>query len=460
MAKKKSNRLLIILGAVVVLLILFAVVGKRAGWIGKEKATEVELAQVKQTTIVEKVSASGKIQPEVEVKISPDVSGEIIQLNVQEGDSVVQGQLLLKIRPDNYLSAVDRALASVNNSKANRAQSDVGLAQAKVELERTKIEYDRNKKLYDQKVISDADWVTAETNYKVALERVNSAVKSIEASKFLILSAEAGLRDAQENLRKTTIYAPVSGTISKLNIEMGERVVGTSQMAGTELLRIANLNNMEVQADVNENDIVRVNLADTVLIEVDSYTNMKKKFKGLVTEIANTANNVGTGAGDAVTEFQVKVRILSDSYRDLKTAKSKLSPFRPGMTASIEILTARKDHVLSVPISAVTTRTKDGKVNKTTTEVDENQDKDKDKKEETKPNRVEELKEVVFVYVNGKAEMREVRTGISDYDNIEILSGLKEGEQVVSGPYNVVAKKLSTNDVIAVKKEEPNKKKP
>ena len=237
MAKKKSNRLLFILLGAVVLLVVFAVIGKQAGWLGKEKPTEVELSQVKRVDIVEKVSASGKVQPEVEVKISPDVPGEIIELKVQEGDSVVKGQLLIKIRPDNYISAVDRARASVNNSKASLAQANVQVSRAKVQLSRNQIEYKRNKDLYDQKVISNTDWILAETNYKASVEDVNAAEQQREAARYLVQSADAGLRDALENLRKTTIYAPVSGTVSKLSVELGERVVGTSQMAGTEMLR-------------------------------------------------------------------------------------------------------------------------------------------------------------------------------------------------------------------------------
>lgn len=460
MAKKKSNRLLFILLGAVVLLVVFAVIGKQAGWLGKEKPTEVELSQVKRVDIVEKVSASGKVQPEVEVKISPDVPGEIIELKVQEGDSVVKGQLLIKIRPDNYISAVDRARASVNNSKASLAQANVQVSRAKVQLSRNQIEYKRNKDLYDQKVISNTDWILAETNYKASVEDVNAAEQQREAARYLVQSADAGLRDALENLRKTTIYAPVSGTVSKLSVELGERVVGTSQMAGTEMLRIANLNNMEVQADVNENDIVRVHIGDTATIEVDSYTNMKKKFKGIVTEIANTANGSGSAQAvstDAVTEFQVKVRILRDSYRDLTDSKSKLSAFRPGMTASVEVMTARKAGVVAVPLAAVTTRNPEGKV---TAKAEEKKDGDnKETTTDNAPKKTEVLKEVVFVNINGKAEMREVTTGISDYDNIEVLSGVKENEQVISGPFNIVSKKLATGDIVAVKPEKDKDKK-
>ncbi len=454
MPKKNSNRLLIILALAVAGLLAFAFIAKQAGWIGKEKPTEVELAKAKRTNIVEKVSASGKVQPEVEVKISPDVSGEIIALYVAEGDSVVKGQTLLKIRPDNYISAVDRARANVNNNQANLAQSKARVSQAKVQLERARLEFERSRQLYEQKVISQSDFVQAETNYKVAQEEVNAAQDNLDAAGFLVQSARAGLQDAQENLRKTTILAPVSGTVSKLGVELGERVVGTSQMAGTEMLRIANLNNMEVQVDVNENDIVRVGVGDTALIEVDSYASMERTFKGIVTEIANTANT--TVAQDAVTEFQVKIRILNESYRDLTRKSKKLSPFRPGMTASVDVITARKNNVLSVPLSAVTTRNPDAPKVGGDQAPGEGGDNNQNAApgQQAPPAKPEALKEVVFVNQGGKAAMRLVKTGISDYDNIEIISGVKEGEEVVAGPFMVVAKRLNDGDAVAPRKAE------
>lgn len=448
--RKKSNKLLIILGITAVVLIAAALIAKQAGWIGKEKPVEVEMAKAKRTEIIEKVSASGKIQPEVEVKISPDVSGEIIEMKVAEGDSVTQGQLLLKIRPDNYISAVDRAQANMNNNRANLSQTRARLSQAKVQLERSKIEFERNKKLFDQKVISDSDFITAETNYKVAQEEVTSAEQNLEAARYLVQSAEAGLRDAQENLRKTTIFSPVNGTVSKLSVEKGERVVGTSQMAGTEMLRLANLNNMEVLVDVNENDIVRVQLGDTALIEVDSYANMDKQFKGIVTEISNTAKSALTQ--DAVTEFEVKVRILNESYADLVNKKSKLSPFRPGMTASVDIITERKENILSVPLASVTTRNPNAPAGgPDDAKPQEGNNTNPPAKQVS--NKVDENKEVVFVHNNGKVEMREVKTGISDFENIEIVSGLKEGDEIISGPFLVVSKRLNNGDAVAKKEQ-------
>jgi HlyD family secretion protein len=455
MAKKSSSRIWWILGGVVLVLVAGLVIAKQVGWIGKVKPTEVEFAKVKKMDIIERVSASGKVQPEVEVKISPDVPGEIIGLYVEEGDSIIKGQLLAKIRPDNYEALLARSQAAVNANKADVERAKASLAQSNAQLIRAKTDYERNQKLLADKVVSEADFQRAEADYRVAQQNVEAGKASVEASKFNVQSAEAALRDAAENLRKTTIYAPQSGTVSKLNVELGDRVVGTSQMAGTEMMRIANLNNMEVRVDVNENDIVRVNLGDTVDIEVDSYTD--RKFKGLVTEIANTANGMGTAASvssDAVTEFEVKIKILNSSYRDLMAKRAKKSyPFKPGMTAAVEIITERKVGVLSVPIAAVTTRGKDAEIEKkegdNTPPPPTNENEQKAKKEE-------KLKELVFVNDNGKAAIREVKTGISDFESIEIISGLKEGEEIISGPFIEVSKRLKAGTLVI--KKVPKKK--
>ena len=454
MAKKSSSRIWWILGGIVLVLVAGLVIAKQAGWIGKVKPTEVEFAKVKKTDIIERVSASGKVQPEVEVKISPDVPGEIIGLYVEEGDSIVKGQLLAKIRPDNYEALLARSQAAVNANKADVERAKAALAQSNAQLIRAKTDYERNQKLVNDKVVSEADFQRVEADYRVAQQNVEASKASVEASKFNVQSAEAALRDAAENLRKTTIYAPQSGTVSKLNVELGDRVVGTSQMAGTEMMRIANLNNMEVRVDVNENDIVRVNLGDTVEIEVDSYTD--RKFQGMVTEIANTANGMGTAtaATDAVTEFEVKIKILNSSYRDLMTKRAKKSyPFKPGMTAAVEIITERKAGVISVPIAAVTTRGKDAEIEKkegdTPPPAQASENEQKAKKEE-------KVKELVFVNDKGKAAIREVTTGISDFESIEILSGLKEGEEIISGPFIEVSKRLKAGTLV-IKKVEKKK---
>lgn len=461
---KKSNRIWWILGGIVAALVIFLVVGKQAGWIGKEQPTEVEFAKVGKSDITETVSASGKVQPEVEVKITPDVPGEIIGLYVKEGDSVQKGQLLLKIKPENYVSVVERAEAVVNQSRASVEQSKSALAQAEVRLIRATADYNRQKKLYEDKVISASDFEIAETNLKVARQDIESAKANIEAANFNVKSAQAGLKDASENLRKTSVYAPMSGIVSKLAVELGERVVGTSQMAGTEMLRIANLNNMEVRVNVNENDIVRVSLGDTVIIDVDAYTTSGKKFKGLVTEIANTANGSGgtlaaaSAATDAVTEFEVRIRILPQSYRDLiDRSKRKSYPFKPGMTATVEIVTEKKEKVLSVPIAAVTTRGENGEAK---AEAPSDDDDDEPKTNEPKATKKDKPKEVVFVHTNGKVKMREVKTGITDTvaGTIEIKDGLKEGEEIVSGPYIAISKNLK-DDMMVTKKGAKDEKK-
>jgi HlyD family secretion protein len=416
--------------------------------------TEVEFAKVSRSTIIEKVSASGKIQPEVEVKLSPDVSGEIVSLNVAEGDSVVAGQELLKIRPDNYVSLLARAEAQMNATKANMEQSKAVLAQSEARLSKAKIDYDRNAKLHKDKVISDADFDQFVSAYTVAKQDLEAAKANVNAANYNVKSSEAALKEAKTNLTKTTIYAPQSGIISKLNVELGERVVGTSQMAGTEMLRIANLNKMEVRVNVNENDITRVSLGDTVLIDVDAFSSSERKFKGVVYEIASSANSSGASAvsNDAVTEFEVKIRVLRSSYADL--IKGKLSyPLKPGMTASVEILTNRKENIATVPLSAVTTR-------EIGAEAKEGMKKEDDGTNATNSNdaleakkRKENTKEIVFVMEKGKAKMIQVKTGISDFENIEIVSGLNDGQEIIAGPYATVAKKLKEGDL--VKKKDP-----
>ncbi len=458
MAKKSSNKIWLILGGAVVALSGGLFIAKQQGLIGKEPSTEVEFTKAKKSDIVERVSASGKIQPEIEVKLSPDVSGEIVGLYVNEGDSVRAGQLLLKIRPDNYESLLSRADAQVNSSKASVEQSKAVQSQAESRLLKAKIDYDRNKKLHDDKVISDADFDQFNSQYLVAKQDVESAKANVLASEYNVKSTQAALKEARTNLTKTTIYAPQSGTISKLNVELGERVVGTSQMAGTELLRIANLNRMEVRVNVNENDITRVSMSDTVIIDVDSYSSTGRKFKGLVYEIASSANGLGSTAAaavssDAVTEFEVKIRILRKSYSDLIVGKGSY-PLKPGMTASVEIVTNRKNGVLSVPLASVTTRDPTMKV--------EGDKKDGENNNNAEPEKVikkDKIKEVVFVMgKDNKAKLREVKTGISDFENIEILSGLVDGEQIISGPYLTVSKKLKEGDLVAKKKEDEKKK--
>ena len=439
MLKKKKN-IIVYLSALVVVLLIVLVIGKKKGWFGGTKAEEVAVEKVEKRNIVETVSASGKIQPEIEVKISPDVSGEIIGLYVKEGDKVKKGQLLVKIRPDVYESYRDRAAAALNNSKANLSNAEARFIQAEQAFK-------RNTKLHNDKVISDADYEQVKSNYMVSKAEV-------EAARFNVKSAEASVKEAQDNLVKTTIFAPVDGTVSKLNVELGERVVGTSQMSGTEMLRIANLNSMEVNVDVNENDINRLSLGDTATIEVDAF--IDKKFKGIVTEIANSASVVGSSA-DQVTNFTVKIRVLPESYADLVSKdKSLPSPFRPGLSATVDIQTEKVAGILTIPIQAVTTRDDTSNLNespivKSVAKKEENKESDTKKKTAEKST---EVFEYVFVVENGKVKMQLVKTGIQDDQYIQIISGLTEGQEVVTAPYLSISKKLKNGTAVKVVKED------
>lgn len=458
MAQAKKSKIWWYLIAVVVLLVGGLALAKNMGWVGKEELTEVQLATVVKANITEKVSASGKIKPEVEVKISSDVSGEITELLVKEGDSVVANQLLCRVRPDNYKSLADRARAAVKSAEASAMQASAVVAQSEARLIRAKADFERNEKLYAQKVIADADIETIRANYNVAKQELESAKANQRASEFSVESAKASLKDALENLRKTDIFAPVSGIVSKLTVEKGERVVGTLQMTGTEIMRIANLNSMEALVDVNENDIVRISLGDTADIDVDSYSSSGRRFKGIVTSIANTAK--ASVSADAVTEFEVKVRLLSSSYQDLIKVEGKKYPFRPGMTAAVDILTKKKYGVPSVPLMAVTTRDL-AKLEKADKKSEDKKSEDPDEfkvKAGKETSTKEDIKEVVFVYNNGKVELRPVKTGISDLDNIEIVSGVKEGDQIVSGPFLTISKKLKDGQKVAVESSESKSK--
>ena len=415
----KKKTLFIILG-VALLVIVLLIVGKKAGWFGKSgNFKEVEITKVEKTDIIETVSATGKIQPEVEVKLSSEVSGEIIELPVIEGQQVKKGDLLVRVNPEIYQSNLERSRAGLQNVKANLAQAEANLKEAEAN-------YERNKSLFDKGIISKAEWDRIVSAYEVAQAGRQSAYYNVQ-------SAAASVNEAQENLGRTTIFAPMSGTISSLSAELGERVVGTQQMAGTEILRVANLDNMEVEVDVNENDIVKVSIGDSTIVEVDAY--LKKQFKGLVTEISNSANSAQTA--DQVTNFKVKVRILKESYEDLLEGKPEnYSPFRPGMTATVDIITNKKEEVIAIPISAIviksdTSTTKSKKVEEDVVLTD--------KKFET-----------VFVKKGEEAKLRVVKTGIQDDANIEIKTGLEVGEEVITGPYNIVTKTLKPGDKVEV----------
>ena len=429
-----SKKTIYILLGVSVAIIALLIVLSKTGVIGnKDKGKSVEIANVKATTIVETVSATGKIQPEIEVKISSEVSGEIIALNVIEGQVVKKGDLLVKINPDLYTSGYNRTLSNLSGTKANLSQADASFKEAKAN-------YDRNKTLFEKGIISKSDWDKVVASFEVAKASKQSAY-------FNVQSASATVSEARDNLGRTIIYAPADGTISVLNVELGERVLGTQQMAGTEILRVANLNNMEVEVDVNENDIVKIKVGDEAKVEVDAY--LKKQFKGVVTSISNSASSTLTA--DQVTNFKVKIRILKESYQDLLDGKPvTYSPFRPGMTATVDIITTTKTNVLAVPISSVvvksdTTSVKGFKV----------EDEEEDKKAAPKS---EKKLECVFVKVGDKAKIRIIKTGIQDDTNIEVITGLKKGDVVITGPYSTVSKDLNSGDKVTLEKKEDKKK--
>lgn len=416
-----------LLGGIVVLIVVLLILSKSGAIGNKNEGTEVETAKVEEITIVETVSATGKVQPEIEVKISSEVSGEIIELPVKEGQVVKKGQLLVKINPDLYTSGFNRTVSNLSGTKA-------GLSQADAQFQEAKANYDRNKALFDKGIISKSDWDKAISSFEVAKANKQSAYYNVQ-------SAAASVNEAKDNLGRTNIFSPADGTISVLGVELGERVLGTQQMTGTEILRVANLDNMEVEVDVNENDIVKINVGDSANVEVDAY--LKKEFKGLVTSISNSAS--ATQTADQVTNFKVKVRILKQSYMDLLEGKpSSYSPFRPGMTATVDIITTRKEHIVAVPISSVVVKSD------TTATAPMG----------TKPQDASSKKfECVFVKQGEVAKLRVIKTGIQDDTNIEVLSGLKPGDVVITGPYTTVTKQLKAGDKVISKTAGPAEKK-
>jgi HlyD family secretion protein len=418
-----------IIGIVILSLILI-IGGSKMGWFGKKgNFKEVTIKEVSIRDIVETVAATGKIQPQVELKISSEVSGEILELPFSEGQEVKKGDLLVQVNPDLVQSAANRSLAAYQNVKA-------GLQQAEANLKQAKADYERNKTLINKGVISKSDWDRSIASYETAKAVKNSAYYNVQ-------SAAATVNEAKDNLNRATIYSPISGTISRLSVELGERVVGTGMMAGSEILRVADLRNMEVEVDVNENDIVKVSIGDSTIVEVDAY--LKKEFKGVVTAIANSS--AGNLAADQVTNFKVKVRVLEESYKDLKEGKSDAySPFRPGMTATVNIITKTRKNAISVPISAIVIKTDTSSTDKAYGKVFGSDSTDAPK---------EEIKfECVFVNDNGKAKLKVIETGIQDDTNIEIVRGLTKDDKIITGPYNVVSKTLKPGDLI----EDKNKK--
>ena len=412
----KNNKILKILIPAAIVLIIFAIVGKKAGWFGKAATVKVAVENAELRNITETITANGKIQPEKEVKISPDVSGEIVEMTIKEGDEVIKGQLLCRIKPDIYISQRDRSLAAISSAKARLSQSEAQFIQAE-------LTYNRNKQLFDEQTISKSEFEQADASYKVAKSEV-------DAAKYSVISAEASLKEANEQLIKTSIYAPMSGTVSMLLVELGERVAGTNLMAGTEMMRVADLSRMEAQVQVNENDIVRVKLGDTAVITVDAF--MDQKFKGIVTEIANSAKTTGVSA-DQVTNFDVKILVIPESYKNL-TLEGNKNPLRPGMSATVDIQTVTRKDIITVPIQAVTTRTDTTKTNTSITD--------------------EDIRTLVFTSDGTYAFAKDVKTGIQDNTYIEIISGLQAGDQVISSPFSAISKKLADSTLVEIVKKE------
>lgn len=423
-SKNKGTRILIfsLLGLIALLSIL------KVSGVFKGNLLEVTSTEVERRDIIEIVSASGRVQPEQEVIISPDVSGEIISLNVKEGDRVREGQLLIKIQPDIYEAGVTRARAALNNSHAQYNSSMAAFKQAKARWANAQKTFERNKELLAKEIISKADYDLAEMDYLVAEQQLSAAKENLEATRFNIKSAEANVKEAEDRLARTEIFSPITGTVASLEVEAGERVVGTSQMAGTELMRIADLEQMEVLVEVSEIDIPRIDLNDSARIELDAYPG--KLFRGQVTEIARSANGQsGAALNNQSSNFEVKIRILRDSYTSLLEGKDSLyRPFMPGMSALVEIISEFKTDVLAVPVLAVGTyEPKSDKGNNT------------------------RVQEIVYIIEEGKAHRKEVSIGIQDDSFLEILDGLEEGMQIVSGPYEAISIYLKDGKEVEVK---------
>ena len=420
-----TKKTIYILSGITIAIVAILIVLKKTGKLGENNdAVEVEFAKIGETTIIETVSATGKIQPEVQVKISSMVSGEVIALPVKEGQVVKKGDLLVKINPDLYTSGLNRTVAGLSVTKASLSQADASFKEAKSS-------YERNKTLFNKGIISKSDFDKATASFEVA-----TAAK--EVAYFNVRSANATVSEARDNLGRTIIYAPADGTISGLGVELGERVLGTQQMTGTEIMRVANLDNMEVEVNVNENDIVKISIGDMAKVQVDAF--LKKEFQGQVTNISNAAT--ATLTADQVTNFKVKIRILKTSYADLIVGKpASYSPFRPGMTATVDIITKTKNKVIAVPISSVVIKTDTTAVKIT---------KIKDEEEEKLKPKSDKKYECVFVKVGDKAKIRIIKTGIQDDSSIEVLEGLKSGETVITGPYTTVTKDLQSGDKVKV----------
>ncbi len=438
-----SKKLKWIIGILIIIIVLLVILSK-AGAFGKDEGTKVTAEKAVVRNITETVTASGKVFPEVEVKVSPDISGEIVELNVEEGDTVHRGQVLAKIYADIYASQRDQAASVVAQSQAQVANSQAQLGALKATLDQTEAAYNRQKTLLNQKVISQSEFETAQQAYESAKANYLAAQSGIKANQANVQNALAGLSTANKDVARATITAPMDGVISLLSVKKGERVAGNSFNIGTEMMRIADLSSIEVQVDVGENDIPKVKIGDSANISIDAFNN--RKFKGVVFKIANPESSAlasasGNSSSTAVTNYEVHIRLAPSSYQDL-IVKGQPFPFRPNMTASADIQTQTHTNVLSVPLNAVTTRSmsdvkKADSANAKSFASDNTGDSD--------------LAEVVFaVQPDGKVKLRPVKTSIQDINDIEITSGLKNGEQVVTGPYDIVSKTLKDGDKVKV----------
>lgn len=441
----KNKKLLIFLTVLVAVLLVLAVVGKRMKWFGEGNVQPVAIDKVAVKNIVETVTASGKLNPETEVKLSSEVSGEIIQLNVKEGDSVRKGDLLVVINPAIYESQENQASATLSQIKANLQSAQATLKNQEIQYQQAQRSFDRQKQLYNEKIISDAEFDQAKATVRAAQAAFETSREQLNAASFNVSATAAQRKLASDNLSKTRIYAPISGIISVCNVKLGERVVGTAQMAGTELIRIADLDNMQAEVEVNENDVLRVKIGDTAEVEVDAYR--QKKFKAVVSQIAySSGTSTGIVATSQAINFTVKIKMLKSSYADLIDPEhGHAYPFRPGMSCTVDIKTKSKGEVLSVPIQAVTTREE--------SEITGEEKKFKDPKKIDDGSMSKDLKEVVFVIENNKAKLVQVTTGIQDDSYIEIVSGLKAGDQIIKAPFKAVSKSLKNGDLVKVVEE-------
>ena len=439
-----SKKIWWIIGILVVVIIALVVL-KKSGAIGKEEGIKVATEKITKRTIIETVSASGKVYPEDERKVSSDVSGEVVEMYVEEGDSVRKGQILARVFADVLTSARDRASSVVNQQQAQVGNTEASLEAFEARLNQAKLNYDRQKKLFDDKVISRSEFETAESQYLTARADLNAARQTIRSGKASVQSAQASLTEANKNLSRTSVVSPMNGIVSLLAVKKGERVSGNSFSLGTEIMRVADMNRIEVRVDVGENDIPKVKIGDSAIVEVDAYND--RKFKGVVTKISSSstsASSIATSASD-VTNYKVYILIDAASYADLiDPAKSKNLPFRPGMSASADIMTTKHENIIAVPILAVTTRDKNEKESKT--KAKEADDKKKAQGQEVSTDNAvmtDDMEEVVFIVLaDGTVKKVPIRTNIQDNEYIEVMSGIKEGDMVISAPYNTISKIL------------------